>query len=272
MTLAENAGKSATVGGLETYYLEAGEGAPVVLVHGGGAGADSWGNWRGVIPVLARHHRVIAVDMLGFGRTAKPDSGFVYSQAARTAHLIAFLETMGLGGCALVGNSMGGATGIGVAVERPDLLRKLVLMGSAGLVTRIDPSLEPILGYDFTRDGMIRLVRALTNEHYQIDDAMIDYRHALSVEEGTRRAYSATMQWIREQGGLSYDEDYIARVAVPTLVVNGKLDKVVPVANAYKFLELIPHSWGYIIPECGHWAMIEHPLDFARATEAFVDG
>jgi 2-hydroxy-6-oxo-6-(2'-aminophenyl)hexa-2,4-dienoate hydrolase len=79
------------------------------------------------------------------------------------------------------------------------------------------------------------------------------------------------MQWIRDQGGLYYEDDYIRRITAPTLIVNGKLDKVVPLANAYKFLELIGPSWGYIMPDCGHWAMIEHPVDFARTTAAFIE-
>nr|ADC31797.1 CarC [Sphingomonas sp. XLDN2-5] len=271
MVLAATAGRSVTVRGMETYYHEQGSGDVVVLVHGGGAGADSMGNWRGVMPVLADRYRVIAVDMLGFGRTAKPADPFVFSQAARTDHLAGFLDALGLSNVALVGNSMGGASALGVAVERPGLVRKLVLMGSAGLVSKIDPALEPVLGYDFTREGMIRLVRALTTDNFQIDDAMIDYRYALSVDPETRRAYSATMQWIRDQGGLYYEDDYIRRITAPTLIVNGKLDKVVPLANAYKFLELIGPSWGYIMPDCGYWAMIEHPVDFARTTAAFIE-
>ena len=78
------------------------------------------GNWRGVMPVLADRYRVIAVDMLGFGRTAKPADPFVFSQAARTDHLAGFLDALGLSNVALVGNSMGGASALGVAVEPSD--------------------------------------------------------------------------------------------------------------------------------------------------------
>src|SRR3546814_17374070 len=99
--------------------------------------------------------------MLGFGDTAKPNGDFVYSQRARTNHLIAALDALALGPAVLVGNSMGVATAIGVAVDRPDLVRKLVLMGRAGLVSRLAPALAPLLNYDFTREGMVCLVAAL---------------------------------------------------------------------------------------------------------------
>jgi len=62
----------------------------------------------------------------------------------------------------------------------------------------------------------------------------------------------------------------MARVSRPALVVNGKLDQVVPLASAYRLLELLERSWGYIIPNCGHWAMIEHPEDFGAATTRFL--
>ena len=165
---------------------------------------------------------------------------------------------------------MGGATALGVAMERPQLVRALVLMGSAGLNARITESLKPIVYYDFTRAGMERLVAALTAPGFKADEELIDRRYELSVEPDTRRAYQATMKWIHAQGGLFYPEDALRAVTAPTLVVNGKDDRVVPLANAFRMLELLHNSWGYILPHCGHWAMIEAPQDFALATRDFV--
>lgn len=263
--------KFADAGGLRTHYLEAGKGEPLVLLHGGGAGADSVGNWRGTLPAFARHFRVLALDMVGFGETAKPDpAGFEYSQDARVRHLAAFLDALGVRRASFIGNSMGGCTALGLAALHPGRVERLVLMGSAGLNTRIHEDLLPVINYDFTREGMVRLIRALVNDGFKPEDALVDYRHGKSLDPATRAAYGATMKWIKTQGGLFYAPEYISRVACPTLVVNGKLDRVVPVANAYRFLELIHDSWGYIIPHCGHWAMMEHPADFGRACTAFL--
>src|SRR3546814_17334070 len=129
MTVAVEAGRHIAAAVLDTFYLDSGEGSPIVLIHGGGAGANSWGNWQGVIPRLTPHHRVVAIDMLGFGDTAKPNGDFVYSQRARTNHLIAALDALDLGPAVLVGNSMGGAPALGVAVDRPDLVRRPVRLG-----------------------------------------------------------------------------------------------------------------------------------------------
>lgn len=257
--------------GIRTCYIEEGEGDPLILVHGGGAGANSYGNWAGSLPLFAKHFRTIAVDMLGFGDTAKPDpASFTYSQPARNAHLAAFVRALGLPKANLIGNSMGGATSLGVAVEHPELVDKLILMGSAGLAGEITPDLQPVINYDFTKEGMVRLIKALTNADFTTDDAMVQYRWKSSVEPATRKAFAATMQWVREQHGLFYPEEYIARVRQPTLVANGKEDKIIPLKQAIRFLELIDNSWGYIIPHCGHWAMIEHPHDFANAVISFI--
>ena len=269
----ENAFESrfVNVGGIETHYLDVGTGPPVILIHGGGAGADAIGNWYSCIPRLAEDFRVIVLDMVGFGRTGKPDpADFTYSQDARNDHLIGFIEALDIAGTSVIGNSMGGATATGACVKRPGLIGRLVLMGSAGLSRQTRPALRPLANYDFTREGMVEIVRLLAHESFVIDEDLIDYRHRLSVEPDTRAGYSATMAWIKEQGGLYYEEDFIRQVGVPTLVVGGKNDLVVPLELAFRFLELIDNSWGYFLPNCGHWAMLEHPDDFAAQTARFL--
>ncbi len=260
------------VNGIKTHYLEAGSGKPLILIHGGGAGADCQGNWYRCIPTYAKKFRVIAVDLLGFGRTDKPDpERFKYTQDARNKHIAGFLDALGLKGAMLIGNSMGGATSMGVAIERPELVDRMVLMGSAGLNTEIRKELLPVMNYDFTREGMVKVCRALSNPSFQLDDDMVDYRYEVSIAPDTRKAYSATMGWIKQQGGLFYEEDFIRKIRQRTLVVNGKDDKVVPLDRAFRYLELIDNSWGYMIPHCGHWAMLEYPQDFVAETTRFLE-
>jgi len=259
------------VDGVKTCYIEAGEGEPLILIHGGGAGANGYGNWFTTLSLFAKNFRTIAVDMLGFGLTDSPDPADCdYSQKARYDHIAGFIKAMGFEKANLVGNSMGGATAMGVAIEYPELCDKLVLMGSAGLNTEINEALGPVLGYDYTKEGMIRLIEVLTNDSFEITQEMVDYRHGNSIDPTNKVSYDATMNWVRGQGGLYYEEDFIARVQQKTLVVNGKDDEVVPLTSAHRFLELIDNSWGYIVPHCGHWAMIEYPEDFAGAVSAFL--
>lgn len=261
-----------SAGGIKTAYLRSGTGAPLILVHGGGAGADAWGNWKRLLPQFADSFDVIAYDMVGFGHSDKPDAAkFAYDQAARERQLEALLDTLRIGPAYLVGNSMGGLTALGLAARRPDKVQALVLMGSAGIRTATNPALQSILNYDFTRDGMRSIVKNLTNDRFEVDEELVDYRYRLSIQADVRAGYVATQNWIRERGGLYCEESLFREVTVPTLIVSGKNDKVVPVTSAYRMLDLIPQSWGKIFPNCGHWAMIEHPHAFSRTVQQFFD-
>lgn len=259
--------------GIRTHFWETGEGAPLVLIHGGGAGADAYGNWAGCLPLFAPRFRTIAYDMVGFGRSEALEPGFVYSQEARIRHLRSFLDVMGLERVALIGNSMGGATALGLAMQDPERVSRLILMGSGGLTHDFSPELRTILDYrEPDREGMERIARALTHPTFVVDDELVDYRYQLTLDESVMDAYRATMGWIREAGGLYYDEKEIAAVTVPTLVVSGREDAVVPLDISLRFHQLLENSWLYVIPKCGHWAMIEHPDDFAGAASRFLNG
>ena len=266
-----SASKFATIAGIRTHYLEEGRGEPVVLIHGGGPGADGWGNWHSCLPLLAQQLRPIAMDMVGFGRSDKPDpSKFAYSQAARIEHLIAFIQELDLGPVSLVGNSMGGSTALGVAISRPDLVRKIVLMGSAGLMTKEFPkALTPLVQYDGTAAAMKNVIRALTHPGYEIDEAMLEYRVAASKAPGAMQALKATVA-SGMNNGLAYSDEAIRSIRVPTLVVGGKLDPISPISNAYRFLELLDNSWGYLLPHTGHWVMIERPAEFSAVCRTFL--
>lgn len=261
-----------SVEGVETHYLEAGEGETLVLIHGGGAGADAEGNWQGCISEYAKRFRVIAVDMPGFGRSAKPDPAtYSYGQTNRNKHMIAFIEAIAGGEpICLIGNSMGGATALGVTIQRPELIRKLVLMGAAGLdIANPDTSSRAALGgYDYTTEGMRRLVGVLAGPHFKVSDELIAYRHALTMQPGAREASKAIQEHMKTDP-MTYPREVIASVQTPTLVVGGKLDKIAVLARTYGYLELIPNSWGFVLPHAGHWVMMEAPAEFVAVTTDF---
>lgn len=258
-------------GGIKTHYYDIGSGQPLILLHGGGAGADSYGNWYRSIPRLRQHFRLIVLDMLGFGETIPENyESFEFTQAARTKHLADFITALGLKNVFIVGNSMGGMTSMGTTIEYPGLIRKLILMGSAGLNKKTRPEMAPVASYDFTREGMEKIVRLLAHATFPVDPEMVDYRYQLATRGPTRAAYAATMGWMKKQGGLFYDESFIQKVSVPTLVVGGKNDIVVPMDLNVRYLELIPQAWGFFLPNCGHWAMLEHPDAFSDAVISFL--
>jgi 2-hydroxy-6-oxo-6-(2'-aminophenyl)hexa-2,4-dienoate hydrolase len=266
--------RTVLVGEVETHYLEAGEGKTLILIHGGGAGADARGNWAQCIPQYAKSFRVIAVDMPGFGQSAKPDPAtFSYGQSSRNRHMIGFIEAVTDEPVYLIGNSMGGATALGVAILRPDLVSKLVLMGAAGLdIANPDPEPRKALGaYDFTPEGMRRMVGVLAGPTYKISDEQVTYRYQLTMQPGAREALAAIRDH-RKADPMIYSRDAIAAVQTPTLVVGGKLDQIAVLARSYGYLELMPNSWGFILPHVGHWVMMEAPREFVAVTTAFLAG
>ena len=261
-----------SAGGIRTRYLALGDGPAVILVHGGGAGADARGNWEHLLPEFAESGcKAIAVDMMGFGESEKPDPGqIVYSQTARVEHLLSFADALGLERFSLIGNSMGGAVSIGAALSQPGRIEKLVLMGSAGLKAEIPRiAIEVLAGYDFSLEGMRQIMDALTGPDYSASEEVVAYRHELATRPDTKAAYGATMQWL-QQNPFFYTDEEIRSITAPTLIVHGKDDQMVDVALAYRFLELMPNSWGDILPRCGHWAMLERPREFTAATLNFL--
>ena len=264
--------KTITIEGVETHYLEEGAGETLVLIHGGGSGADAYGNWKDCIPYYAERFRVIAVDMPGFGRSAKPNPAeYNYGQTGRNKHMASFIAAIGGGKPVyLIGNSMGGATALGVTIAHPELIRKLVLMGAAGLdIANPDPAPRKALGsYDYTPEGMRRLVAVLAGPNFDVSDELIHYRHQLTMQPGAREAMKAIHEHMLADP-MTYAEEKIAAVQTPTLVVGGKRDQIAVIERIYGYLRLMPNSWGFILPHVGHWVMMEAPKEFVRITTEF---
>src|SRR3954452_24898149 len=111
-------GRSIRAGGVETNYHEAGNGPPVILIHGSGPGVSAWANWRLALPYLAERLHVFAYDQLGFGYTELPRDQR-YDLARWTAHLLDFMRAVGVERAHLVGNSMGASVALAAAVTHP---------------------------------------------------------------------------------------------------------------------------------------------------------
>jgi pimeloyl-ACP methyl ester carboxylesterase len=258
--------------GYRTHYVTAGSGQPVLLIHGGGAGADGLGNWQKCIPLYAPHFQVYAYDMVGFGKSDAPDvATFAYDKHARTEQAIALIEALGKRQVSLVGNSMGGAVALGVAMRRPDLLRNIVLMSSAGLNRKVPPAIAAGATSNVTRETIRAVIRGLTLPGFEIDETLVEYRFNLLKDKPDKQAaYVKTMQAIVDAGGLYYEEDEIAQIKTRALVFHGRDDKAIPMREGLRLLELLSEAEGHFIPHCGHWAMIEQTETFVRVSRDFL--
>jgi pimeloyl-ACP methyl ester carboxylesterase len=254
--------KTVLVDGLATGYLEAGQGDPVVLLHGGEFGVSADLGWERNIAALAAHYRVLALDMLGFGQSAKVID-FNDGRGMRIRHIARFCDAVGVGSAHFVGNSMGAVNMFVDATSEAPLLpsRSLVMICGGGEIQRNEHS-AALYDYDATPSGMRRIVEALFHDRAFVDDdAYVARRYESSIAPGAWEALAAAR--FRRPGleppPLPSSQRAYGRIAVPTLVVEGKCDKLLPDGWAAAIAKQIPQGRSAVIEGAGHCPQIEQP-------------
>jgi pimeloyl-ACP methyl ester carboxylesterase len=254
--------KTLLVDGLATGYLEAGHGDPVVLLHGGEFGVSAELGWERNISALAAHYRVLALDMLGFGQSAKVID-FNDGRGMRIRHITRFCDAVGVVSAHFVGNSMGAVNMFVDATSETPLLpaRSLVMICGGGEIQRNEHS-AALYDYDATLDGMRRIVEALfADPAYRNDDAYVQRRYESSVAPGAWEALAAAR--FRRPGlevpPLPSSERAYERIAVPTLVVEGACDKLLPQGWAAEIAKQISRGRSAVVEQAGHCPQIEQP-------------
>jgi pimeloyl-ACP methyl ester carboxylesterase len=259
-------------------YVEMGEGPPVVFVHGL---SGCWQNWLENIPHFASRHRVIAVDLSGFGESELPREEI--SIPGYGKFVDAFLGAIGVERCALVGNSMGGFIAAETAISHPSRVEKLVLVAAAGGPTLADHGsrdakrlmraarlLAPAIAAVFARrERFVRRPRLRGALFWKVARHPELLRPELCYEVASgagKPGFNDALQAI-----LDYDfRDRIPEISCPTLIVWGRNDEIVPVQDAYEFERLIPGAKRVIFEDTGHVPMLERPARFNRVLEEFL--
>jgi 2-hydroxymuconate-semialdehyde hydrolase len=267
-------GEFIEAGGHRTHYHETGSGETLLFIHGSGPGVTAWANWRLAIPVFAQTYHVLAPDVLGFGYSDRP-AGITYGKDVWVKHLIAFLDAKGVRKCHIVGNSMGGGLAIALAVARPDLVDRMVLMGSSGLPFPITPGLEAVWGYEPGREAM----RTLIADYFAYDgsiatEGLVELRYAASMQPGFQESYRRMFPPPRQNGinDLATPVEDIKRITAQTLLVHGREDKVLPLSTSYELFSLLPNAQLHVFGHCGHWTQIERMAEFNAIVAAFFSG
>ncbi len=258
-------------GGIDTHYLEAGTGQPVVLLHGSGPGVSAHANWRLTIPALAARTRVLAPDLVGFGDTERPP-GTSYDLGTWTDHVLAFLDALGLERVSLVGNSFGGAIALSLAAHHPDRVDRLVLMGSVGVPFAITEGLDAVWGYEPSPEAMRRIMDYFAFARELLTDELAELRYRASVQPGYQESYAAMFPAPRQRwvDAMVTPAELVAALPHRTLVVHGREDRVIPLQNAYRLLELVPDAQLHVFGRCGHWTQIEQAPAFNRLVLDFL--
>lgn len=265
------------VNDIRTRYWGLGtRGSVVILIHGIGSAIESWAL---NIEVLAQHHRVYALDLVGSGHSDKP-MGFS-SLVAIAQFVNAFADALNLDRFSLVGNSLGGGVALQLALAYPQRVEKLVLVDSLGLGSEISWSLRvanlPWVDrfYKPTRGSTALTLKQTVADSSLITDEWIDLFYKLLSLPG---APEAMISQIRTNVGWAgvRPEVYqpivnrLPTLTMPTLVVWGKQDQILPIAHAQVAMQRLPNAQLHSFDRCGHWSHFEKAAEFNMRVANFL--
>ena len=271
------AARSVAIGAITARYLVAGDGPPLLLLHGDG---DSKFSWSWVLPALARTHRVYALDLPGFDGSPLPD----YAPARFARLIAAFLDALAIPQATVLGNSFGGLIALRLALAAPERVAALGLVDSAGLGNAVAPlaaSLalpgygEYALAWSRTPFGTAQRTwlrsALLFARASRIPTPWIAEQERLARQPGFAAATLAALRAITTPGGqreiLLW---HLPRLTMPTLVLWGANDLVYPAWQARIAAAHLRRPHLAIIPDCGHLPHVERPAETAAAIARFL--
>ncbi|WP_211090295.1 alpha/beta fold hydrolase [Pseudothauera nasutitermitis] len=264
-------GRSTAAAGIRSNYHDSGTGHALLMLHGSGPGVSAWANWRLVMPALVQRARVIAPDMVGFGFTERP-AGQVYDMDAWVGQAVGLLDALQIERTDLVGNSFGGALALALAIRHPRRVRRLVLMGSVGVPFEITPGLDAVWGYTPSLDNMRALLDLFAWDRSLVNDELARLRYEASIRPGFQESFAAMFPAPRQRwvDAMASREADLRALPHETLVIHGRDDRVIPLANSLTLADWIPRAQLHVYGRCGHWTQIEHAARFARLVGDFV--
>ncbi|MFD4179826.1 alpha/beta fold hydrolase [Rhodococcus sp. NPDC058514] len=262
-------------------YHEAGDGPPLLLLHGSGPGVTGWRNFRGNLGVFAEHFRCLVLEFPGFG--VSDDFGG-HPMVTALDSVVRFVDALGLDSVDIIGNSMGGGVGINYAISHPDKVRRLVTIGGIGKnIFSPGPGEGIKLLQEFTeeptRERLIQWLHSMVYDPALVTEELIEERWTQATDPETldsaRRMYgkAAFTQMVKAMEASDAPPPPWAmmhRVKAPTLLTWGRDDRVSPLDMSLIPMRTIPNAELHVFPNCGHWAMIEQKDAFESAVLAFL--
>jgi pimeloyl-ACP methyl ester carboxylesterase len=270
-----------TLHGHRVGFQTAGDGPLLVLLHGITSTSEAW---REVMPRLAERYTVVAPDLIGHGRSAKPRGD--YSLGAHAAGVRDLLALLGFESGTVVGHSLGGGIAMQFSYLFPEYVERMALISSGGLGQEVHPLLRaatlpgsewvlPLLAREWSvRAGdAVRSVAAKIGVQAGPDIAEFARGYASLVNNGAREAFIDTMRSVIGPDGQkvsALDRLYLAD-QIPTLIIWGADDPVIPVAHGRRAHEIVAHSRYVEIENSGHWPMLDTPDRVVRELTSFIE-
>lgn len=259
--------KDIEVYGFNMHYAEAGQGPPVIVLHGLWGGRNEWDR---NIEVLAADFRMIVVDQIGFHGSDKPDVS--YHNALLGQFLAGFIEAMDIPRATLMGQAMGANTATYMAVHYPHLVERLILVDGAGYRNPNRDLAKP------PSERQLRFYRVATGSTLSATQNFLKRRvfnKALVTESWAEEAFTMWLRSARAIQGMLRDggdvtEEEMQTISVPTLIVWGQEDGVFPIRNADRLSLDIKGSIKVVFPETGHLSQLEKPEAFNKIVRDFL--
>ena len=269
-----------TLHGHRRAYVKTGEGPVLLLLHGLGCDHTTWAP---VIDELARHYTVVAPDLLGHGRSAKPRAD--YSVGGYANGMRDLLTVLGVDKVTVVGHSFGGGVAMQFAYQFPERTERLVLVASGGLGPEVSPAIRAVTTPGFHQVmGLLTLpgirhvgragLRSLAKAPLPHTRDLAEVAHIYDsfkdpqARAAIRHVVSAVVDW-RGQIVTMADRAYLTQ-AMPMAVIWGRDDRVIPVRHADNAQALASDAHVEIIPNAGHFPHKDHPQRFARVVHEFI--
>jgi pimeloyl-ACP methyl ester carboxylesterase len=260
--------KDATVLSYRMHYLEAGRGEPVILLHGsGGEGA----RWMPQIQALSKDFRVIAPDHIGFGQSDKPLT--TYHSGVFAGFVVGLMKEIGVPRGTFIGQSLGAAVALDLAVHHPGLVHRLILVDGGGFRSPSDP---PRGAPDWharqianagTLEESREYLEKLYYDHKFVTDQLVEHNLILRLRSG----YTAeSAQWAAERGLGGVTEAEVRGIEAPTLLVWGANDPLSSMATADKLNAAIKGSRKVVFDKAGHYPFLEHADKFNSVVLEFL--
>jgi pimeloyl-ACP methyl ester carboxylesterase len=265
------------IGGLQVHLRDEGprdDPTPIVLLHGTSASLHTWDGW---VEVLRPRHRVVRLDLPGFGLTG-PALHDDYSMARYVEFVAAALDTLGIEQCVIAGNSLGGWISWETALAHPDRIKGLVLVDAAGYPLQSEsvpigfrlanmPALNRVMRSALPRGVVESSLRNTYGDPSRVTPELVDRYYELTLREGNRGALAKRFA----AGRGTTAPERIRSLRVPTLIIWGDRDRLVPPLHAERFHRDVAGSELVMFPGLGHVPQEEDPAATAAALLAFLD-